>query len=72
MWRLVSQALVASSLVMHNNRLRTPTAERRRGTVVSMSDQLQTLEPSLKRVVVTGMGGGRRRNGRTLPSARAT
>lgn len=56
MWRLVSQALVASALVMHNNRLRTPTAERRRGTVVSMSDQLQTLEPSLKRVVVTGMG----------------
>ena len=28
MWRLVSQALVASALVMHNNRLRTPTAER--------------------------------------------
>ena len=54
--RQIACAAGVMALVPTSRQLQTPSARGPRRSTLQMASQLETLEPQLKRVVITGMG----------------
>ena len=54
--RQIACAAGVMALVPTSRQLQTPSARGPRRATLQMASQLETLEPQLKRVVITGMG----------------